>query len=192
MNRPVLSVDPRVLRTHEGVVAATVALLVECGFERITIEAIAERSGVARSTIYRNWDTRADLLVAAFEQMCAFREIPDLGSLDAELRIVAEDLANGLTREQWGVILPSLVGASFCDPELAEAQRRFADHRRVMVAEVFTRAITRGEIDGRHEPGHLAEQFAAGFFFRHLMAQRPIDGPFIDRQLAMLAQLTAG
>lgn len=175
--------DPRVARTRETVLRATLDLLVDDGFERITIEAIADRSGVARSTIYRNWGERVDLLAEAFERLCAFSSIPDLGSLDDELRELGRELSDGLQHEDWGRVLPSLVGAAAHDAELREAQRLFSERRREVVADVFRRAAARGEIDPAHDPAHLAEQFAAGFFFRRLLVQAPLDEAFVERQI---------
>lgn len=177
------AVDPRIARTREAVVAATAELLADDGFERVTIEGIAERSGVARSTIYRNWPTKADLLIEAFDQLCAFPDIPDLGSLEDELRLLGAELVRGLSAEAWGRALPSLVGAAAHDPELVEAQRMFSDRRRSVVGAAFTRAADRGEISGGVDVRELAEAFAAGFFFRRLMTHGPLDDALIERQV---------
>ena len=105
-------IDPRIAHTRAVVLDATAALLAEEGFAGLTVEAIAERSGVARSTIYRNWPDRTDLLIAGFDQLCSFSEVPDLGSIEAELRIVATDLCENLQSAAWARALPSLVGAA--------------------------------------------------------------------------------
>lgn len=177
-------VDPRIARTRQVVVEATADLLAEQGFERLTIEAVAERSGVARSTIYRNWPDRADLFGEGFEQLCAFPPVPDLGSLEADLAFLAEELASGLSNSEWGRALPSLLGSAHHDPVLAEAQRRFSGRRRALTGAIFERAIERGEVGDHHDPGDLAELFASGFFFRHLMTRAPLDQEFIERQVA--------
>jgi len=181
--------DPRVIRTREVVVAATADLLGEQGFDRLTIESIAERSGVARSTIYRNWPTRAELFVEAFEQLCSFPEIPDLGSLTDELRLLGQELARGLTSDAWGQALPSLVGSATHDAELADAQTTFSQRRRAVVAVAFERAMDRGEIAANVQPGDLAEQFAAGFFYRRLLRHGPLDDAFIERQIGAVHRI---
>ncbi len=175
--------DPRIARTRDVVISATAEVLAECGFERITIEAIAERSGVARSTIYRNWPTRADLFIAGFERVCSFQPVPDLGSLRTELHQLGTLLANGLNEAVWGLVLPSLIGSAAHDPDLRHAQEAFSDARRTEVAEVFIRAAERGEIDASTNAGDLAEAFAGPFFFRRLMTNRPLDEDFVQRQV---------
>ena len=91
---------------------AAASLLAEEGFDRLTLEELAERSGVARSTIYRNWDDRSELLADAFDLLCSFAEIPDLGSMRHELEFLARELASSLQSSEWAKALPSLVGAA--------------------------------------------------------------------------------
>ncbi len=183
--------DPRVAYTRSVVLDATVSILAEQGFERLTVEAVADRSGVARSTIYRNWPDRKDLLTDGFEQMCSFDEVPDLGSMEAELRFVAEQLQHSLNNDEWAQALPSLVGAAHHDDGLTEAQRLFAERRQEITGKIFNRAAARGEISEGHDPGHLAELFAAGFFFRFLMTRVPIDDAFVDAQVAAITALAS-
>jgi len=187
------STDPRVAHTRAVVLEATVAILADSGFERLTVEAVAERSGVARSTIYRNWPERSQLLIDAFKSMCAFPEIPDLGSMEAELRFLASELSSGLQDVGWASALPSLVGAAHHDPALTEAQRLFSERRRAATGVIFERAAVRGELSSDRLPGELAEFFAARFFFRFLMTRSPIDDDFIDSQIrAVLTLATSG
>ncbi|UCG40256.1 MAG: helix-turn-helix transcriptional regulator, partial [Acidimicrobiia bacterium] len=62
-------VDPRIERTKTVVLQAAFAVIGELGFGGATIDAIAQRSGVARSTIYRHWPDRADLLIESMAHM---------------------------------------------------------------------------------------------------------------------------
>ena len=184
-----VDLDPRVVRTRQLVVDATTELLVERGFERITIEAISEKTGIARSTIYRNWPDRADLYAEAFSRICAFETIPDLGSLADELALLAQELIAGFSDEAWGSVLPSLVGAAAHDEGLARAHRVFANERRAVVGEVFRRAAARGEISDAFEPDVLAATFASGFFFQHFMVRLPLDDAFAARQIRIILTL---
>ncbi len=180
------SVDPRVVRTRTVVVQAAADLLVESGFNEITIESIAERSGVARSTIYRNWPERAELLVEAFDTVCVFGEIPDLGSLEAELHLLGMELCDGLNNQAWGQVLPSLVGAAASDPDIIEAQSRLAARRRQITAQAFARAQQRSELPTDADLERLAELFASGFFFRKLMTHGALDEDFVRTQIALV------
>ena len=185
------SLDPRIAHTRRIVIEAAASLLAEEGFERLTIEGIAERSGVARSTIYRNWGDRSSLLADAFDQMCAFPEIPDLGSMTEELRFLGHEVATALTSAEWAKALPSLVGAAHHDDGLIQAKTRFSEQRRRHTGVIFERAMARGEIDPDADPQRLAEYFAAPLFFRFLMTHQPLDDDFVDSHVAMVVAMAA-
>lgn len=174
------TVDPRVERTRSVVLRAAADLLAEEGFEQITIDGIAERSGVARSTIYRNWPDRARLLIEAFEVVCDFPPPPDTGSLASDLGAFARLLADGLANADWGRSLPSLIGAAAHDPELHRAMLAFNAERRAHVEAVVRRAVERGEVPRGTEIELPIIRFAAAFFFARLMTDRPLDEAYAD------------
>ena len=151
----------------------------------------AERSGVARSTIYRNWDDRSELLADAFDLLCSFPEIPDLGSMRDELEFLARELAASLESSEWAKALPSLIGAAHHDDVLGLAQARFSEVRRGLTSAIFRRADERGELGRSHDPGELAELFAAPMFFRFLMSHQPIDETFLHRHVDRIVTLAA-
>lgn len=176
-------VDPRVERTRAVVVDAAATLLVEEGFERITIDGIADRSGVARSTIYRHWPDRAELLLDAFTVVCSVTDVPDQGSLAADLRAKGHDLARGLQHEAWGRMLPSLVGASAHDDDLRRALLAFNAERRRDALRLLERAQRRGEVAKGVDVRSALERFIAPFFFRRLMTDDKLDRAFVERHV---------
>lgn len=176
-------VDPRSERTRTVVLAATAELLCQDGFERITIDAIAERSGVARSTIYRHWPQRHQLFTEAFEQLCNFPTPPDTGTFEDDLRTLATNLARGLSEERWGRTLPSLVGAAAHDDELRTAQLAFNARRRTVTQSVFERAAARGDIAPHRNLEVAVTRFVAPFFFAKLVAHLPLDEAFVEQMV---------
>ena len=185
------TVDPRIQRTHDVVLAATVELLVEHGFERITIDSIAERTGIARSTIYRHWPDRYALFAEAFELMCEEPVEPDTGSLEGDLRTMATALARGLAKERWGRTLPSLVSAAASDADLKAAYLEFNARRRDVNRAIFERAVERGEVSSDVDLDLAVTRFAGPFFFGHLVSDIELDKTFIDQMVAAtLAEVT--
>ena len=176
-------VDPRIERTRSVVVDTTAELLAQEGFERITIDGIAEHSGVARSTIYRHWPDRADLLAQAFAVVCSIEQTPDHGTLAEDLRHKAAMLARGLNEEAWGRMLPSLVGASAHDEDLARALLRFNTDRRRDTLALVQRAVDRDDVRADADVTGALERFISPFFLRHLMTHEPIDDAFVERQI---------
>lgn len=179
-------VDPRIAHTRAAVIDVVAELLSEAGFERLTVEAVAERSGVARSTIYRHWPERADLLIEGFQLLCGDALAPDTGALDSDLRAFGSELAQGLTGTTWGRALPSLVGAVAHDADLQRAQQEFSAARRRTLGDIFGRAIERGELPAGASVEDLAELFAAPFFARRLLWGGDIDENLVERQIRLV------
>src|SRR5271167_4416743 len=77
--------DPRVTRSRAAILEAAMELLAEEGYAAFTIEAIFARTGVAKTTIYRHWPTRNDLLIAVIEKLGGKFELPDTGTVRGDL-----------------------------------------------------------------------------------------------------------
>ena len=104
------SADPRVLRSKAAVLRATAELLVEQGSAGVTIEGIAERSGVAKTTIYRHWRSRSQLVFAGFESL--FKPItpaPHEGPIRQQLETILGSLVRGLTESSWAPAVTALI-----------------------------------------------------------------------------------
>ena len=113
--------DPRVERSRAAILATASELLIEGGVGAVTIEAIVERSGVARTTIYRHWPNRSAVLTAAFSQLIpAIAEAnPDVPAEDA-LRQVLYRFADELVEAPWVAVIPAFYGAARLDPEVSQ------------------------------------------------------------------------
>ena len=94
--------DPRIARSRAAVVRAATDLLVESGPSAVTVDAIVARSGVAKSTIYRHWESRDDILHAVIEQCVPDMPAPPAGlGFEAALRFVADHIAGLLNDPEW-------------------------------------------------------------------------------------------
>lgn len=149
----------------------------------MTLDAVAERSGVARSTIYRNWEDRSALIMEAVDCALPAGTDHDTGSLAGDLTEIGQHMAAMLNEGPLGKLMPSLVGAASFDPALAARLQRMGETRQAHVRGVFERAIIRGEIT-HHDLEGRVERFSAPFFVRHLILGRELDGQFIARQVA--------
>lgn len=181
-----MTIDPRVARTREVVLAATIAELTAVGFERVSIDAIAERSGVARSTIYRNWPDRTALLAEAFRGIGGEGpgHLPPGDDLADDLAALGHYLVEKLNSEDWIRVVPSLIGAAGVDPDLREEMAHFSSQRRQEATAMIARAVDRGEIDPPPQPDLVMERFVGPFFFRALMSKQPLNDEFIAAQVA--------
>lgn len=137
--------DPRVARSRARLIDAATELLVESGPSAVTVDAVAERSGVAKSTLYRHWPSRTDLL---FDVMRAHMPPPpvidpDVGFDDA-LRALLRSLAATMGSPCWAHILPPLLALQHHTPELAALVAADRDSRLEVLGEVLDRGVAEG------------------------------------------------
>jgi AcrR family transcriptional regulator len=129
----------RTARTRQRVLDAVTSLLLEGGFDALTVDAVAARSGIHRTTVYRRWrDTGAllaDALDAAREQPW---QPPDTGSLLGDLTEINRQIVAALSEEP--SITRALITASFRSAAAAQALRAFWEDRFTAAAVVVGRA----------------------------------------------------
>jgi len=137
---------PRDEDRGRAIESAALDLLVEYGFAGVTIEGVAARAGVGKATIYRRWDTKAELVVDAYLRQCLDHVVsPDTGSLRADLLELYRALLNKFRRH--GLVTQAFVAERGRHPELAETfAAAFLDGRRAAMREVLDRGVARGEL----------------------------------------------
>ena len=169
-------------------------LLLERGVPAFTIEAIVERSGVARSTIYRHWDTRRELLVATFDHLLPIPRDPDVaGPLRERLLTLARAHAERLSNAPWAAAIPALLDAAARDPELAGVRERLVAENGGPTRRTLELAISRGELAADTDIDEAISQLAGPMVFRHLITREPTDDQFAARTVDLfLASRGAG
>ncbi|MCH7899731.1 MAG: TetR/AcrR family transcriptional regulator [Acidobacteria bacterium] len=173
-------IDPRIERTRRVVLDAAAELVGECGFGRASIEAISERSGVARSTIYRHWPERSELLVEAVGKRVGPVTAIDSGDLRTDLLQVFSHLGNLLSSEPTKSVAASFIAEAIRDPELAALHAKFTEKRRATSITLIERAISRGDLPKTTDPSAMADDLAAPVFFRALILHQPIETTWIE------------
>jgi len=172
--------DPRIERSRHAVLEATVDLLAEGGYAALSIDAVSQRSGVARTTIYRHWSGLPELVL----DVCStFKpELPRVPSDDPrdDLRLMYRSLAHALVDSRWGAVLPSLLDASARDPEVRALQTGFVAERRAGSAAIVQRLIDAGDLPCDADAMRVADRLASQLFYRHLLSHDPIDDEFVD------------
>ena len=138
---------PRSEEAHRAILAAVVELLPEHGLHGLSIEAVAARAGVGKTTIYRHWDTRNDLIVEALQQLSPAGPPPDTGSLTGDLEAVVDLQRRRLDASTLPRVMPRILSEASEDPELhAEIVRTAVLPIRAMLEEFVERAVARGEL----------------------------------------------
>ena len=179
-------IDPRIERTHSVVLDATAALIGEVGFGRTTIEAVAERSGVARSTIYRHWPDRTDLLVEAVDSRIAHVPFPETGNLRDDLLTMLTELAARLGSDKSGPLLLSLIAEAGRDPKMAKLQARFTTARFGRIRAIIEAAAARGDLPEDVDVEQMGEDLVAAVFFRGLIRRSILDRKWLENHVDRL------
>jgi len=178
----------RSARVREAVLNAAFAELGDKGYDGFSMEAVAQRSGVHKTTVYRRWPTRDALVVDALDSRSDRYASPilDTGSLGGDMRAFGEDVFAKLTAPHGKAMLKSLVAAVDESPEVLAQVRRFWRERLAAGAAVVARGIGRGEVPPDTDADLVTECFLAPIYLRVLLSRQPVTGDFLERVIGLL------
>ena len=183
--------DPRIARTRARALTATLELAAESGLHACTFDAVSERSGIARSTLYRHWSNQSELVMDALESQDQDVEhvAHDTGSLRDDMLIQMLELGRSLEGSTWGAMVPQLVAAAATDRDMSDKVRKSSDYYLKIIAEIIERAQGRGEIATDIDAAHAALLFSAPIFYRYFLARHPVDGRWITSHVDAIVGL---
>lgn len=138
---------PRGQAARKRIIEATREILLDEGLDAFNVEAVANASGAARSTIYRHWPEPRDLAVETLTSMGRDFPIPDTGSLKTDLEQVVATIRPILDDQRTRRLLLDVTRAAAHDAELERIRQRAIANRRQPLQVILQRAIGRGEID---------------------------------------------
>jgi len=175
----------RSARVRSATLQATREQLMDGGYARLSHLAVARRAQVDPATVYRRWPTRARLAIDAVVDLAETAvPIPDTGSLHADLTALHRSVAAVLNRPgQLRLFQAFSFAALEDDPEVVGALERFWRSRFAAAAELFERAVERGEIPPVGDPAGLIEELVGPLYLRALVTRRPIDRSLTQRSV---------
>jgi len=172
----------RSARIRQAVLDAAFAELGEKGYGGLSIEAVALRSGVAKTTVYRRWPTRDELVADALDSRSDRNEpVPDTGSLRGDLKEFCEGVRAKLTSNHGKAMLKSLVAAVDQSPEITNTVERFWRERRDVGGHLIERWIRRGVMRPETDADVLVEAILAPIYLRVLLPGGPLTGDVLER-----------
>jgi AcrR family transcriptional regulator len=164
-----------------AVLAATIEELAEAGYSALTLDGVARRAGVHKTTLYRRWGAREALVLEAMLEHVGERvPVPDTGSLRDDLLALASAGAATASTPAGEAVVRAVVAAGAHDPALAAANHRFWTERLAMDGEIVTRAIERGEVRPGTDPEAVIEAVLGPVYFRLLVTGEQPDRAFIE------------
>ena len=138
---------PRSEEAHRAILTATLTLLDEAGYRALTIEAVANRAGVGKTTIYRRWPSKLELVVEAVHELRPPGPPEDTGSVQGDFNVFQRSQVARVASTPLPRVAPRLISEAVGDPELhAAITRELIDPVRDAVREVLRRGVERGEL----------------------------------------------
>lgn len=171
--------DPRVVHTRKVVLGAAMDLLRSEGHEAVTPLRIAECTGIARTTIYRHWPERRDLIADAIESHRPDWQFESTGDIRTDLMHHLERVVARLNAGPLPPFFATLIERAEHDDEFAELHCRLADHRSRPVVAALEAAIERGQIPADLDISVAVATIDGPVFYRRLVSREPLDDTFI-------------
>ncbi|MFF4954796.1 TetR/AcrR family transcriptional regulator C-terminal ligand-binding domain-containing protein [Streptomyces chattanoogensis] len=196
----------RTARTRAAVRDAVLAGLTEHGYPGLTIEYVAEHSGVHKTTLYRRWGDLEGLLADALDLAGEDSWLPpDTGSLEGDLRALAREVAASFTDPAVAASGSAMIAAGFQSERAATALRAYYTERFRRCETIVERAVGRGELPSPSDAteatapqaaidaGALVRAVSAPLFLRLFITREPVDTALADQSAAAaLAAARAG
>ncbi|MEU6097914.1 TetR/AcrR family transcriptional regulator [Streptomyces sp. NPDC047079] len=185
---------PRSAAADAAILAATREALVELGWSKLTLGDVATRAGVAKTTLYRRWAGKNELVVDAVAALFDELELPDRGSLAADIEGVVLQFAAILDRPEAKSGLMAVVAESTRDAALRERIRAsIVERQKCLVVEGRARAVRRGELPPETDAesasrmaGLIFDVVAGAVVHRTLVSAEPVDEEWARRFAAIL------
>jgi AcrR family transcriptional regulator len=166
-------------RARQAVLDVTADLVAEVGVERTTIDEIANRSGVAKTTIYRHFASKEVLVVEAVHACTYIPVVTDTGSLRDDLISCFSGTTKASYDGRLGDMMLSLMDAAQRDPELGRLVRAQTDQRRRFATTLIERAVARGDLPADVDVDLLVTLLAGPLVYTKLVRRQRVTDELV-------------
>jgi AcrR family transcriptional regulator len=172
--------EEQVRRSKEIVLRVTFQLLMETGLSGVSVDEVSSRSGVAKTTIYRHWPSRAALLLDACSKLGAKFDAPDTGSLAGDMMEVASAILGRLRSNNFSSVVPSIIDAAERDSQFAELYSNIHAETLAPLVAVIEEAKRREELPSNCVPSELVASVLGPLFYRRWFSREPLDERYVE------------
>lgn len=170
----------RSARVRNAVLAAATEILAADGYEGLTYDEVATRAGAHKTTLYRRWPTKADLVLDAMHTRSdLIIELPDTGHLERDLVAFLRTVVDNLTSPMGRSLVVSTMRGERESSDMSSLRHRFWDERFDRVRQRLERAKDAGQLGADTDVGVLAEALVSPIFFRALIRGESLDDKFL-------------
>ncbi len=168
---------PRDRDADHRITLAAAELMLERGYDGTTVDDVAARAGVGKATVYRRWESKEDLAVAAMESLYA-QAMPeaDTGSVVADLTESYRSVLTFVNTPAGTAFLRSSIAESVRDERIASLFRQSSERREEQSRQTLRRGVERGEVRADFDVD-IAVQWLAGLLALRTITHRPLPGP---------------
>jgi AcrR family transcriptional regulator len=180
---------PRSTTADRVILVAAAEVMAEKGINGLTIEEVAFRAGVGKTTIYRRWSSRGTLALDAFlAEFDGQRGLPDTGTFAGDLRAALGAWVKAVSGTSAGTMLVGLIAEIQHDRNLAVAwQSQVIAPLRAQYSIMLDRGVTRGEIPAETDAGVVLDLVFGACYYRLLQGQRPLNEQFVNQIVDVVA-----
>ncbi len=172
----------RAARVRADVLAAAAERLTAVGYDQLSVEDVAQRAGVHKTTVYRRWPTKAELVADAVRLHSEEAvPIPDTGTVLGDLQAFARQIVATIGSEGGARRSRSITAAAATSDELAASMHTFWHERLAGSAPIVHRAIERGELPETTDPNLIIETIIGPLWVRLLLTGEPLTDELADR-----------
>ena len=175
---------PRSEASHQAIVQATLALLLEGGYRALTMEQVRARAGVGKATIYRRWQSKEELVATVIEHLHSDLQAPDTGTLAGDYEELGRSVIGGAAKVGMTTFMPRLLAETVDNAELhAIFYANLVAPRRAVMRTVLERAVARGELRGDVDLELVTDMLVGPAFYRILITAGDVAQLFAPHEL---------
>jgi AcrR family transcriptional regulator len=168
---------------------AALELLIDEGIDSVTMEAVAARAGVGKTTIYRRWASQDEVIAAALQELTGDIEVPDTGTVRGDLVALLELIHRVSLKTLCAAMMARLIACTLTSPrQLDFVVAHLYEPRKAAIVQILRRGVERGELRGDLDVELAFAMFIGPGFVRTLLeAKEPFKDPSIgDKLIDML------
>jgi TetR/AcrR family transcriptional regulator, regulator of autoinduction and epiphytic fitness len=153
------------------------------------MEAVAARAGVGKSTVYRHWPGKLQLVEDAIRTLKTVVAPPQGGTVRERVTALLVQLATGMADSTWSSCLPAIIDAAERDPDVLAIHRRLAYERRQVMVDLLAEGVETGEVPGDVDLHILGECLVGPIVIRRLLLHEPFDPACVPALVAQVLPL---
>lgn len=175
----------RTARTQQAVITAVLDELVDDSYDGLSLEGVAQRAGVHKTTVYRRWGTKERLVAEALALIADTQvQVPDTGHVDVDLQLLARSVATTLSSPQGAGVIRAMVDGAHRSAVVRGIVQEFWANRISQVGVIVDRAVERGQLPPGVEAALLIHHLGAPLYHDLLVTLGPLTEQAADRAAA--------